>query len=94
MARRTAAREGGSPGMRTSEFKLAWIIPTLATFLALLLEWAGKLPDWAKSPVVLVGAMVCATAIAVAYIVSRGLAKHEVRGAELEQPPPGGVERP
>ena len=72
-------------GYASSVFRLAWIVPLGTAILAALLEWADKLPAWAQSPVVLSAAMFCGALIVCAYILSRGLAKVEVRG----DPSPG-----
>jgi hypothetical protein len=69
-------------GSQTSEFKLAWMVPMAGALLAALLEWADKLPEWAKNPMVLVAAMASITVLAATYILSRGLAKTELRGPE------------
>jgi len=92
---RTRTTQPTGTGHKSSEYRLAWMIPTATALLALVLEWADKLPAWAKTPGVLVAGMACATALGVAYIVSRGLAKHEVRDPGMGsggEPPP--VQRP
>ncbi len=82
---RRASRYAASPtrGVESSEFKLA-VIPLIVGLLAAILTWVDKLPTWAQSPAVLVTAIACATVILAAYIVSRGLAKHQV--TELHPP--------
>jgi hypothetical protein len=84
MASRRKPAQPPSAGMRTSEFKVAAGLPALLASFALLLEWADKLPAWAAVPSVLISGMVCATALACAYVISRGLAK----GAAPPPPPP------
>jgi peptidoglycan biosynthesis protein MviN/MurJ (putative lipid II flippase) len=70
---------GPRMGHHTSEFKLAMALPIATAVLAATLEWADKLPPWAKSPGVLMTAMAAGTILAASYIISRGLAKSETR---------------
>ena len=81
------------PTSSSTEFRLAWIVPVVGGLLAAGLELADKLPAWAKTPLVLVSAMAMVTLIACAYIVSRGLAKHEPRG-RMGGPSGGGAYPP
>ena len=77
-----------STGADSSEFRLAWITPLVVAVLAALLEFAGKLPTWAQSPIVLSVALFCGALIVCAYIISRGLAKSEFRGDPRPGDPP------
>lgn len=64
-----------TPGIRTSEFKVAVINFVLAVILA----WQDQISDPTAAKLSVAGA--------VAYIISRGLAKYEGRGGS---PPPAG----
>lgn len=61
-------------GSKSSEFKLV-MLPVAGALGVALLEWADKLPEWARSENVLISAMQCGTVVIVAYVLSRGIAK-------------------
>lgn len=60
----------GTPGTRTSEF----LVAVLNVVAQVALAWSGTISDGSATKYGIVGAA--------AYIISRGLAKYEPRGAK------------